>query len=1146
MKRVVLLLLLAALAVWGQSTTQSLQGLVTDNSGAVVQGAKITIANVATGVTRTVETNATGNYSFQLVEVGDYEVRCEMQGFKTETVKGLRVETAAQARQNFVMQVGQVTETVEVSAAAVLLTTENATVGGVIENKRIIELPLNGRNVVSLATLVPGVQFGDRTGRGDGLGGFPIPGQGFSVSAHGQRETFQVVSLDGVDAKDPRIHITNFVPSVEALEEFKIQTAAYSAEYGFGGGAVVNMTMKSGTNDIHGTLFEFLRNDKLDAENYFLNFELAPGRARSPKDKLRRNQFGVVVSGPLIKNKTFWAFNWESRRERVEGVSTAFFPHDTYRAGDFSELARGTINPATGRLFRAPILIYDPVTGTPFANNIIPQSRIHPGAVNVITKFLPKADFKQADPLDFTVRKGINQPINTNQYFGRVDHYISPKDRVFGRVAIDWSRTDNNYINPNFPVFTPSHVANVASQWVHTFNQNMINEFRFGFNISNDTLESLHTNTDFNIDSLGIGEFRVPNDGNRKLIPREQGVPLLGFTIGERINGNGLDRMNTYQFGDHVSLVRGRHNVKMGGEVYRISMERAGANLAQGAIGWSSNETGYDFASFLMGLPNSTQTPEGEPKTFPRSTRLGFYLHDDWKVSPKLTLNVGMRFDYIGVPFDAQGLWRSLDFVGEGADVGRGGGYALPNGTKIATVFPATVDTKGAVNLWKQDVKFFMPRIGIAYRPTDKWVLRLGGGWFDNINHLNNWTILNLMPPKSGSLQFNSITDPSATTIPVVGADGATYQVRTRSYRAGQPVLSLNDPFLTKQGGTAVQRPVNLLHAKPDTKDGDVWKWSLDIQRELPMNTSLTIGYVGSKGTHTGNSIGNYNDALPSSDTNFQARRPFQQFYDPALPQLGVQTLGSIRYLDSYGNSFHHGLQVKVDKRFARGMAFGVAYAYSKSHGDGENGGNEGADYQDPRNRLASRGRFRFDQRHNFVAHYVWELPGGHMAGPLKHILGGWQSNGILSMRTGFPFTVGGGTLNTGGGGRPDRIADGRLEEPTRAKMFDPLAFRRVTCNIPGRQDLCHFGTAGVNILEAPAQHNLDFSFFKNFSVKERYKVQFRSELFNAFNTPYFGQPNGIGFSTNDSIVPDGTRMAEVRGQRTPMRIIQFGLKFFF
>src|SRR5262249_22063393 len=274
--------------------------------------AKVTMTSHATGVSATVQTNDTGNYTFPLVPVGDYDVKVEMQGFKSEAARGLRVETAAQLRQNFQLQIGSISETVEVAASAVLLDTENATVGGVIENKRITELPLNGRNVVSLAVLVPGVQFGDRTGRGDGLAGFPIPGQGFSVSANGQREIHQVVSLDGVDAKDPRIHITNFVPSIEAIEEFKIQTNAYSAEYGFGGGAVTSITMKSGTNDYHGTVFEFLRNEALDAENYFLNFELAPGTARKPKDKFRRNQFGAVVSGPLIKNKTFWSFNWES------------------------------------------------------------------------------------------------------------------------------------------------------------------------------------------------------------------------------------------------------------------------------------------------------------------------------------------------------------------------------------------------------------------------------------------------------------------------------------------------------------------------------------------------------------------------------------------------------------------------------------------------------------------------------------------------------------------------------------------------------------------------------------------------------------------------------------------------------------------
>ncbi len=1128
-----------------QSTTQTIEGLVTDSTGAVIGGAKVTITNVATGVTNTVQTNATGGYTFALVPVGNYNVRVEMSGFKTDEVKGLRVETAAQVRQDFQLQVGAVSETVEVAASSVLLNTETANVGGVIENKRIIELPLNGRNVVSLAVLIPGVQFGERTGRGDGLGGFPIPGAGFSVSANGVRETFQVVSLDGVDAKDPRIHITNFVPSVEALEEFKIQTNAYSAEYGFGGGAVVNMTMKSGTNGLHGTLFEFLRNDKLDAEDYFLNFGTAPGAARNPKNKLRRNQFGVVVSGPLIRNKTFWAFNWEARREVVGSVQSAWLPEDQFRAGNFAELLTPPVNPATGRLIRNPILIYDPYTGQPFPGNIIPQNRIHAGAKNVIDKFLPHADFQQLDPLDFTVRKAIDQPVNTNQYYGRVDHYFSDKDRIFGRIAIDWSRTDNNYINPNFPVYTPSHVGNLATQWVHTFSQNVINEARFGFNISNDTLTSLHNQGNFDVDSLGIGEFRQPNDGNRKLTPREQGVPILGFTIGERINGNGLDRMNTYQFGDHLSILKGKHTLKMGAEVYRISMERAGANLAQGSIGFSGNETGLDFASFLMGLPNSTQTPEGEPQTFPRATRMAGYVNDDWKVTPRLTVNLGLRYDYVGVPSDSKGLWRTFDFVGEGQDAGRGKGYQTSTGRTIPTVYPATVDSNGAVKLWDQKIGFFMPRVGIAYRPSEKWVVRMGAGWFDNIQHLNNWTILNLMPPKSGSLLYQSVTD-AAQTIPVAGVSGPA-NVVTRKYRDGVPILTLNDPFLTKSGGVAVKRPVALLHAKPDIKDGDVWKWNFDVQRELPKSIALTLGYVGNKGTHTGNSIGNYNDALPSSNTDVQSRRPFQDYYDPALPQNGIQTVSTIRYLDSYGNSFYHAFQAKLDKRFARGLSLGAAYTFSKANGDGEAGGNEGAFIQDPRNRGASRGLFRFDQTHVFVAHYVWELPGAHLRGPLKHLIGGWQSNGIISLRSGFPFTPSeGNDLNTGSSARPDRIRDGRLDSRDRLLLFDPSAFQRVTCNIPSRPDLCHYGNSGVGIIRDLPQHNLDFSMFKNFNFTERIKLQFRAEFFNALNTPYFGDPNNIGFASVNSVSPDAPRMGEIRGLRNPMRIIQFGLKLFF
>jgi hypothetical protein len=277
-----------------------------------------------------------------------------------------------------------------------------------------------------------------------------------------------------------------------------------------------------------------------------------------------------------------------------------------------------------------------------------------------------------------------------------------------------------------------------------------------------------------------------------------------------------------------------------------------------------------------------------------------------------------------------------------------------------------------------------MPRLGIAYRPTEKWVIRSGAGFFDNIDHMNTWTILNLNPPLSGSTQYTSITD-TAGTIMVPGADGVSYPATLRRFRAGEPIISLNDPFLQTSGGRGVVRPINTLMVPPDARHGAVYKWSFDIQRELPWDTSLTIGYVGSHGTNAGNSHGNYNTPQPSTDTNIQPRRPYPRIYDPATPELGIQGLATIRLLDSFGSTFHQGMQLKFDKRFNRGFAWGLAYTFSKTYGDGENGGQEGAGYQNAffDRGLESRGRYRFDQKQNMVAHWVWELPGRYLSGPL-------------------------------------------------------------------------------------------------------------------------------------------------------------------
>ena len=785
-----------------------------------------------------------------------------------------------------------------------------------------------------------------------------------------------------------------------------------------------------------------------------------------------------------------------------------------------------------------------------FPNNQIPASRLHPGAQTAMGILLQAPCFQQADPLDFTCRENIVQPINEDQYYGRVDHNFSDKDRIFGRIAVSSGERISNNINPLRAVTNSNDVYNLASQWIHTFNQNAINEFRFGFNFADTNPFHTFTNTDFDSDSLGIGQIRVAGDNNRKLTPLETGPPQVnGARFTWSVNGN-LNKLDTYQFADHLSVIRGSHNLKFGGEYYYVTMDRAAANLPNGRYTFGANESGDGFASYLLGLPLRTETAEGWPRTVPRAGRQGYYINDDWKATSKLTLNLGMRFEYVGNSQDALGLQRVVAFPGESFD--RGPYFTDPEtGQQIPTFFPGagTVnDPSGKVNLWKQQGVFYQPRLGIAYRPAEGWVIRTGAGFFSNIDHMNTWTILNLNPPLSGSNNFNSVTDTSGS-VTLQGINGPVERT-LRMYRAGDPVITLDDPFLTQTGGTAAPRNINTLTVPSDQKTGNVWKWSFDVQRELPFETSLTIGYVGSKGSHAGNSVRNYNSPSPSPDSNVQRNRPWQRVYDPATPELGVQSLAVIRYLDSFANTFHHGLQMKLDKRYSNGLAFGIAYTYSKSHGDGENGGQEGAQFQDPRNCLScDRGRFRFDQRHNFVGHFVWELPGQNMSGALKHIVGGWQANGIVSLRSGFPLNITNptGDLNVSDSAiRPDLVGDPRLGNPTRKLWYNPQAFQRVTCDLPDRQDLCHFGNFGYNVLDAPGQVNTDFGFFKNFPITESMKVQFRWELFNATNTPYFGAPGGISYSSRDQLTPDGSRNGEIRGTRTPMRIQQFALKFFF
>lgn len=1129
------------LQLFAQTTSTSILGNVTDPQGAAVANANVIVRNVDTGVVTRTVTTETGDYTVPLLNVGNYEVTVEAAGFKSASRSGIRLQINDRQRVDFQLEIGAQTERVTVTAEVAALRTDEASTGGVVEQRRLVELPLNGRNVGNVAVLNPGVQFGSRGGY-DGIsgtgGGIPIPGQTIAIVANGQREVNQHATLDGVVATESRVNTVPFSPSPEAMQEVQVLTGSYSAEYGFNSGAQLVMVMRSGTNDFHGAAYNFLRNEKLDAEGFFQNYFTPPGAPRVPKTALRQNQFGVVAGGPVYipklydgRNRTFFMFNYEGRRRREPGaISTGLVPTDEFRRGDFSALLNRR-NAAGAPL--PPIQIIDPTSSpdapTPFPNNIIPESRIVPAA-RALMEYWPRAQNPLPDPISgINFRNPGTNSIDDDQYFLKVDHVISSNDRVFARYATNlpsWFSITNN---PNFSYLVEGRNNNVATQWLHMFGPTIINEARFGFTESIDDSFNPRANTDFTLESIGITGFTVLTDGNRPLTPREVGIPSMnvaGFMgLAERDGGNGFDRNRLYQINDSLSIVTGPHTFKAGLDYRRVTLFRGAANVPRGAFDFSNNVAGNSFAAFLLGVPTSTQSPEGLPLTDVLQHRIALYFQDDWKVSRRLTLNLGLRWEYNTAAEDVRGLWRSAEWR-NGLD-------------KPPEFVPAEIRTR--YQFYEPQKTQFMPRIGLAYRITDNWVYRSGFGIYYNVHQLNNYTILNLNPPLSGSSQF-------ANTI------------RNGVLVPGAPVYNFSNPFGTPNPAS----PTNANVLNTDNFQPRVAMWSADIQRRLPGNITVTVGYVGNKTTHLDNTVerDNPDPFIPTGPQDtIQSRRPVPFIIDNGI----LRPLTRIRFLDSGGNSWYNGLQTSVRKQFSHGLLFTLSYTFSKTlmegYGRNEGDGINSNTYQNWRDRASEKGRVGYDARHNAVISFVYDVPmlASLSRGVAGAILSGWQTNGVVTLRSGFPFTVSQGNLiNTGNAPvRPDRVGSGKLKNPTINAWFDPDAFHLVSCANASMPELCHFGNAGVGILEGPGFKNVDFSLFKNFAITERVRLQFRSEFFNLFNTPQFAVPNrtlstASGFqptrnASGEIVWPSQAGIAggvgSITGTVAPMRNIQFGLK---
>ena len=1088
------LALLAFLALPAPAAAQTAQivGTVTDSSKAVVPGATITVVNVDTNDARVAVSNGLGQYSVPFLPSGRYNVRTELTGFQIVRRDGIVLETDQEVRVDVTLPAGDLTEEVVVIGTPVLAS-DTSSVGQVVTAKAIADLPLNGRNFLQLARLATGVleaPSGDRAAAGG------------AFVANGSRAVLNSFMLDGVD-NNARIvdqqNSSNVVsqPSVDALAEFSIQTNNFSAEYGQAAGAIVNATIKSGTNRFNGTAFEFLRNDAFDARNPF-----APP---TESKELNQHQFGGTLGGPIRRDRTFFFASWETTDERRGEDYLQTVPTAAERGGDFS----GSLN-AQGR----PAVIYDPATTAPnpngpgfvrqaFAGNRIPANRIHPTARRLIDMLpLPNLPDRVGN---YAVTKDAHRL--RHQLDTRVDHSFSTASKLYVRYSL----TDRGDFVPG-PYDPPligstffqqarkdqlSH--NLAIGQTQVLGANRVNELRIGYNRIADDLFPLVTD-------------QAPADFGFSGIPRVAGVTGLpritigGFSnIGEATFLPNFKISEVFQAGDTFSFLRGSHALKAGVNYRFIRSFFNISDTARGAFtfsgGFTQNPlartgTGSGLADFLLGIPANASLSTGLAGDI-RYHYIAGYLQDDWRVSDRLTMNLGVRYEVFTQPYERNGNQANLLLDG----------YRLIyTGNRVPPSIPSTftADVPEGVSsrsLMRTDTNNVAPRLGFAYKVTDRTVLRGGAGIF----YGDHPTV-----GASGRLPAN----PPFRVNVAYATDSITPLVTLDSGFPADALEPRFSPFLSFSAWD------------PDAPQAEAYHWNLNTQHEFPWLV-VEVGYTGSHGDKL--SV-NYNPNAPRPGPGSVAsRRPNPQF-------------GNISGVKFDSESDYHAGHIRVDRRFSGGLAIIGHYTYAKSIDLG--GANFIAGdtvYRDPLNIELDRGLSSFDVRHNMVLSYIWDLPIGRGrrfdlgSGLLNAIVGGWQFNGITTARSGTPFTP---VLSVNpaqsGHPRPDRVGDGNLSRGDRSadRWFDTSAF---TAPVP-----FNFGNAGRNILTGPGVFNTDVGLFKRFlfsGLGGGNEIQIRLEAFNVFNQPHYQNPD----PTVD--LPRGGQIFGINGT---MREMQVGVKFLF
>lgn len=1086
--------LLASLAIlmgftaWAQEITGTVTGVVQDQSGGVIPGAEVHVRNMGTNLDTKALTDTNGVYVVNLLPIGRYEVSAEIPGFKKFVQSDIELHTNDRLRVDITLQPGQVTETITVVGGQQVVQTDSSEISTLINGTQVTEMPLNGRNLVQLVALQPGVSSALPSTLTVGLGNLTL------VYVNGNRASQNNWLLDGADNNDvgSNLALINYV-NVDSVNEVKILRSNYSAEFGRSAGGQVSVVTKSGTNEFHGSVYEFLRNDVFDARNAFSFLSRRPGEKASPAP-LRYNNFGWTVGGPVIKNRLFFFWGEEFRRIRTvrgSGVSSTRVPTTQQRAGNFSGL---------------PTII-DPLTGNPFPGNMIPPERIDPLARALADRFpLPNVapgvlqgsqNFSAAAP-------GIR---NFREELVRVDYKISDAHNIYGRFIHDAIPSTEPFgeifgsNNAAFPGISNTATNNpgrsFVGNWTWLATPTTINELSYQY-------------------SRGAIFSRITGNAARNVsVPKVfSGTPgdalLPGISFGSGGYG-GWDFFGPYNntYGSHrikdtLSKTIGPHSWKFG---FLYSYEFKNENAAGGTNGSFTFpgttipgvylSTGDAFADFLLGRASAYSETNIDITSHLRFQMWEAFAQDDWKVRPNLTLNLGVRWSYILQPTDTKNILTNFD----PSRFDRSRAYQIANDN---TRVPGTGDPLNGIVIADQNSPFsrrvvdshadtFGPRFGFAWDPTKDGKTAIRGGYgiyFDR-------TLVGI------ALQ-NAFVNPPFSFAAVFNA-------------AGTAVPTLQNPQAGAQRNNDALVP-GLIAMSPDFKIPTVQQWSLSVQRELPYQFNLEAAYVGTHGTHLLKPVG-LNQTPPGTPTPFNRFRPF-----PGYGNISLRATATSSRYDS--------LQLSVGRRWARGVQFNAAYTLSKAIADSSSDRNLIDFPQDYNNQRAERALTSFDRRHIFVANYVWELPFFRNSNRwLYNVLGGWEISGITRFDSGIPLTITTPTnsARSFGGGllRPNLV--GNPEGPKRVDQW----FNRDAFVQPPPDT---FGNAGKGIVRGPGLNLTDLSIMKNFRVTEQLRLQYRAEMFNVFN-----HTNLLDVGTSLGTPAFG----RVLTAREP-RLIQMGLKLIF